>query len=505
MKRFNQIGFILRNFFASKWFFIIAVVWLTVGASYIALTSLYPMAFDEEFHYGLIQIFATSLLPFGIEHTSDMAQYGPATADASYLFHYLFSFPYRALNFIGLTDQLIIILLRLLNIGLVVLALVLFRNAFLEAGVSRAITHVSLALFVGIPIFPFLAAQINYDNLLLPLVAWCVLLIMRLTQSVRSTKQLNPLILLQLSVAVLIGMSVKYAFLPIALAFFIWMLFLASWALYHNRKNLKKQLRTHLKSWKQTPRKSKQIWLGLLALSLFFASHYITNLVSYGDPIPTCDQVFTETECKAYGPWNRNRLLVANKSPSFEPLSFPAFMSREWFPGMAKRLTFAVAGKTNDFQTKQPLPVLFNLYVWASILGLVALGVVLITQRMTWFWAFTLLVVAIYCGSLAFKLYGSYVYTSEPVAINGRYLLPILPLVTVTLMQAISIVLRSVPQSIIAILTTLFLIISVVAGAGIGTYIVQSERHWYWPGFGQSTYEAVRPLGEQIILPYRRN
>ena len=197
-----------------------------IGVVWIALFSLYPMAFDEEFHYGLIKIYATSLLPYGIQHTSDMAQFGSATADASYLFHYLMSFPYRLLNAIGLPDMAIIITLRFMNIAFVAGGLVLFKKALQEAKVSPIITNLSLLLVTLIPIFPLLAAHINYDNLLLLVFAWCVLCLVRITNVVRSGKPFPLGQSVQLIAAVLIGMSIKYAFLPLALAMFIWVLWL---------------------------------------------------------------------------------------------------------------------------------------------------------------------------------------------------------------------------------------------------------------------------------------
>jgi hypothetical protein len=207
----------LLRFMGSNIFFYIIVGLFVAASTWIALASLYPMAFDEEFHYGLIQIYATSILPFGIEHTGDMAQYGSATADASYLFHYLMSFPYRVLAFFGIPDTVIIVILRLFNIAFVAAALVVFRRAFQAAGVSNRITNLSLLFVTLIPIFPFLAAHINYDNPLLLVIAWCLLLSVRLTNQVKRGQVLQLTDLIQLAASVLIGMSIKYAFLPVAL------------------------------------------------------------------------------------------------------------------------------------------------------------------------------------------------------------------------------------------------------------------------------------------------
>lgn len=488
---------------ASNAFFYGIVALFIIGACWIAFASIYPMAFDEEFHYGLIKIYAGSLLPYGIEHTSDMAQYGAATADASYLFHYLMSFPYRLFDFLGVPDTAIIISLRLLNIAFVTAALVVFRKALIAAKASRPIVHVALLLVTLIPIFPLLAAHINYDNLLLLVFAWCVLCTVRITNVVRSGKPFPLGQSVQLAVAVLIGMSIKYAFLPLALGVFVWLIWLLVLGYRIHKQTVSTQFRSLLTRWKTEGKNKRYAMIGLVVLGLFFASHYVTNTLTYGSPIPSCERVFSESECTAYGPWNRNKNMEARKSPNFEPVSYPVYMASEWFPGMTQRLTFAVAGKTNGFDTKLPLPALVNSLLALSIFGLVCFVVQVIRKRMSWLSAFTVLLCVIYAGVLSFQLYGDYVDTAQPVAINGRYLIPLLPLVAVVLIQAIRGVLGRVSSSMLALSVPLIVTFLFVAGASIITYAILAGSHWFWPGFGQSSHAFLRELFELFVLPYR--
>lgn len=461
------------------------------------------MAFDEEFHYGLIAIYAGSLLPYGIEHTSDMAQYGAATADASYLFHYLMSFPYRLLDFFGMSDTAIILSLRMLNIAFVAAALVVFRRALLAANVSRPIVHTALLLVTLIPIFPLLAAHINYDNLLLLVFAWCLHSIIKITNSVRSGKAFPLTYVFQLAVAVLIGMSIKYAFLPLALGLFVWLMWLLVLGYRMHRQTVTSQLTGFKKEWKRLVPRTKWFMAALALISIFFASHYVTNTLSYGSPIPSCERVFSESECTAYGPWNRNKNMEARKSDTFVPVSYAEYMATEWMPGMTQRLTFAVAGKTNGFDTKLPLPVLVYTLVALSIFGVICLAIQAIRKKTSWLVAFTLLLTAIYAGALSFQLYGDYVDTAHPVAINGRYLIPLLPLVAVILIQAIRQALRPINGGVLAVTTLPVLILLIVGGAGIGTYVVQAGTHWLWPGFGQTSHAFLERIFDLFVLPYR--
>ena len=495
----NKLSDALRS---SAFFY--SIVGLFIAASaWIAFASIYPMAFDEEFHYGLIKIYATSLLPYGIEHTSDMAQFGAATADASYLFHYIMSFPYRLLHIFGLSDTAIIVILRLCNIAFVAAALIVFRNAFKRAGVSDAVSNIGLLSVTLIPIFPLLAAHINYDNLLLLLFAWCVYSLVVITNSVQTGQPLPLSSSFQLIVAVLLGMSVKYAFLPLALGMFIWLIWLLVVGYRHHSQTINSQLRSYRREL-QALSGRRQLRMTLISLAcLFFVAHYAVNMLSYGSPIPSCERVFSETECAAYGPWNRNKNMEARKSESFEPMSYPIYMAREWLPGMTQRLTFAVAGKTNGFETKLPLPAVVYSFVTVTIVGVACLIWQAARRKSSWLASFTALLSLIYAGVLSFQLYGDYVDTAEPVAINGRYLIPLLPLVAVILIRSIRETLYMVSSASLSLLTVGIIGLFLVSGAGISTYIILAESHWLWPGFGQESHAFVKPLFERSVLPYR--
>lgn len=499
MKSLARVAQLVRTFIGSGLAFYIALSLFVLGTTYIAVGSLYPMAFDEEFHFGLLQIYAAGWFPYGIEHSGDMAQYGAATADASYLFHYLMSFPYRLLAAIGVPEHGIIIALRLINVALAAAALIVFRRAIIAAGMSQKVTNVSLIFFMLIPVLSMLAAQINYDNLLLLIIAWCLLLIVRITNAVRAGEVMPLQYAIALFSAVLLGMSVKYAFLPLALGMFIWVTGLAYQSLRAHRQSYSAYCMNFFRQWTRISKRSKYILIGLIFVSVYFASHYVTNLVSYGSPIPSCDSVFTDKECEAYGPWNRNRNYAANKDMTFKPMTYPEYMAAEWFPDMAQRLTFAVAGKTNNFQTQLPLPLLVYGMAVLAIVGLVCVIAQTFRKNLPWLTFFTMLLSLIYAGVLSYQLYGDYVDTAQPVAINGRYLLPLLPLVAAGMIDAMR---RSVPKvssSTLAVVTIVAIAYLIICGAGVGTYIVLSESHWYWPGFGQWSHDLLQPLFDWFI------
>jgi Ca2+/Na+ antiporter len=493
----------MQRLFASTRFFYVWVGLFVLGAGWIAITSIYPMAFDEEFHLGLIKIYATSWMPYGIQHTSDMAQFGAATADPSYLFHYLMSFPYRLFHALGVQETVIIIIFRLMNLAFIVGGLAVFRKAFLKAGISASISHLALLLMTLIPTFVMLAAQINYDNLLFLVVAWSVYLLVSMTQSVRQKKQISLTSAWLLTISVLLGMSIKYAFLPIALGLFIWSVGLVVISVRNNQLNITCYAKKFFSQFWRLPTKVR---IGLIlasVLSLFFASHYITNHATYGSAIPSCEQVFNEDECAAYGPWNRNRMYVAERDPSFKPLAYPMYMATEWIPGMTERLTFAVAGKTNGFQTKAPLPAVVFSFVALTIVGVICMVVQIAKRRFDWFGILSLLLFGIYVAVLSAQLYGDYVETAQPVAINGRYLILLLPLVAVVLIQSIHRTFEHVSPGVKSLVAIIILLVILIGGAGASTYILQSEAHWYWAGFGQTSHALLKNLLGFVTLPFR--
>src|SRR6266496_5652366 len=98
------------------------------------------------------------------------------------------SFPYHVIKAISANQTIQVISLRVINVGLFAGALVMFRRALAQAKVPAAASNVTALVFTLIPIVPLLAAHINYDNLLLLLVAWLCLLMQQIIEALRARK-----------------------------------------------------------------------------------------------------------------------------------------------------------------------------------------------------------------------------------------------------------------------------------------------------------------------------
>ncbi|MGH7237867.1 MAG: hypothetical protein ACREGF_05000, partial [Candidatus Saccharimonadales bacterium] len=62
--KFSAIISRARKFLASNIFFGYVMVWFVLESAWTALSAVYPMAFDEEVHFGLIKFYAHHLSPF---------------------------------------------------------------------------------------------------------------------------------------------------------------------------------------------------------------------------------------------------------------------------------------------------------------------------------------------------------------------------------------------------------------------------------------------------------
>ncbi len=298
MKKFlNKVNVIL----SSKVFFWVILAIFILSAAWIALSAVYPQAFDENFHFGLIQIYSHYWLPFLTHQPPNANAYGAVARDPSYLYHYLMSFPYRVIRFFDPEQIGQIIMLRFINIALFASGLILFRRVLDRARVSVALSNLILLIFILIPITPQLAAHINYDNMLFPLVAYVCLLAFSVIDQLRQKKPDARSMLILLIVCLLTSL-VKYVFLPIFLGVILFVLYLVYQNFHGHYRRFGKLL---WKSW------LRQSWYSKLLLALFlilslgtFIQRDGINIVEYHEIIPDCSKVLNVKDCSAYSPWN---------------------------------------------------------------------------------------------------------------------------------------------------------------------------------------------------------
>jgi len=490
----NSLARKVTAFLASRRFWYIVVGFFIFEALWFVFSALYPQAFDEDFHLGVIRIYATHWSPFLTAHPEGADQFGAVVRDPSYFYHYLLSFPYRLIVYFTNSEAAQVISLRLLNVAMFTYGLVLFRRVMLRARASQALTHVALALFVLIPIVPQLAAHINYDNLLIVLLPLLCLMVFNITESFRDRHVHMPSVLGFIAICLYVSI-VKYAALPFLAAAVIFLII-------EGILNFKGHFTTFFPVvWRSFRTMSRPLKVALLALcllgSVLFAQRYVVNIITYKTPVPDCGQVLSVAQCNAYGPWGRDYYFEQIKPSEFSanPISY----MRQWLNGMWYRLFFAVSGPTSIYTNYRPLPLPSYTAIYVVIIGL---ATVLVWWRKVFrgnsYLVFFTLLIGIYCAILWFDQYGMYKQTAQPVAINGRYLLPVLPLLAVILGRGISVACRSIHVVQAKALLAVLALVLFLHGGGMFTFLLRSDQNWYWPS---RPVRTINQKAQQILSP----
>jgi hypothetical protein len=491
----------LQTFLGSKSFFRLIVVLFVLQALWIALSALYPMPFDEEFHLGLIRLYAHHPSPFWSAHPSNGDAFGALTRDPSYLSHYLMSFVYKFIALFTSSETVQIIILRLINIGFFATSLPLFRRLLSKSGASSMAINVCLMVFVLVPIVPLLAAHINYDNVIMPLVALALILTHGFITKLRQNRNFDANTLILLTIVCLAASIIKYAFLPIFLAV-VGIIGYHLLRMYGLNMGI---IRAFAASFKAITRVRQILLVALLILfGGLFVERIGINMVRYHDPSPDCGSVLSVKQCSAYGPWNRDYHLNLNKGDD-APVS-PLTFNYEWLRGMWLRSFFTLAGPTVGYQTKGPLVMPARGVLVFAMIGLLLLTIhakkIFKLYDKTALWLF-LLVPVIYIVFLWLDEYRLFLHAGKAVAINGRYLLIVLPMVLLLVALAYQEALRR--HRTTALLAACLVMLTFAWGGGALTFILRSNDSWYWPN--STVHEVHQSVQSKLgpLVPGYRN
>ncbi|HSW85846.1 MAG TPA: hypothetical protein VLF79_04565 [Candidatus Saccharimonadales bacterium] len=489
----------LSKYVGSSHFYRLVIGILIVQAAWIALTGRYPMAFDEDFHLGIIRLYAHHWLPIWSGQPPGADMFGAVARDPSYLYQYILSWPYRLIALFTNDQNLQVIILRAINIALFAYGVILFKRLLEKTKASNSVINISILLFVLIPIVPLLAAQINYDNLFLPVTAFILLKTWEFKDRLNSSNKIDIKALMSLIIFCMLASLVKYAFLPIFIAIIIYILF----SLWKNNRSLKGIFNKTRSAWLKLDRWWRiGLALTFIVTSLLFAERYIINIIRYHSPVPNCNKILSVSACSKYGPWIRDYTFENNK---VEVSRSPVIYTKQWLYGMWFRSYFAVDGPSTDFQTRRPLPVPSYSAIFFTVLAFIAA----IAKRKTLYRkyngqliSFLLGVAFIYVATLWVDEYLAFLRTTQPVAINGRYLIPVILPVIMVGSLAISELLKN--YQILKVIMVSTAIFCSIWGGGALTYILRSNDQWYWRN--QTVYDinhAVNNLMGPITPGYK--
>ena len=412
----------ITAFLGSNWFLLVVLLLFVCEAGWLAVTSRYPMAFDEAYHFGLIQFFSHHWSPIINSQPATTYGLGNIVHDPSYLYHYLMSFPYRAIAYFTSSIEVQVIALRFINIGLVVAALVYMRKILRLIGVPSLLVNLILLAFALTPLVTALSAQINYDNLLILVSTFCVYQTVLFVQSLRREK-VDVQRLLALLALCLFASEVKFSFPPI----FVGIVAVLTWqlAVYwrDHRKDFTAQVTT---GFKQISMPKRVILLiALLVGGGLFATSYGYNMVAYRTLEPQCNEVLSIQDCKQYYSWDRNYIAlqyaqIHHVANTMNIMHFTWF----WFKVQYYQLFAEIVPSGGMIYIARTYYMIVMFMTVVALVCLAASYKKIIRNHKA------LLVIAAialtYLLALWSRNYHDYLYYKQPLAIQGRYIVPVL-------------------------------------------------------------------------------
>ncbi len=505
-KKLNQPKVtLLATIFGSNWFFGFIVIFFLVQTVWIALSGIYPMLFDEEYHLGIIDIYSRQISPFIHTQPPEAAFHGDITRYGSYLFHYVMSVPYSLAQLFTHDLQTIVITMRFVCIIFVILGLFVFRAFLLRSGLTKSLTHLAIGFFTLVPLVPFAFSQISYDSLAFLLIATIFYLTIRTTK--KTKKQILWLILLLTTSS--LACLVKFTILPIAFACVLFVVIIL-WRQYN-----KKFLRALQKQAIHLPRVTLVISVLFLLLGIgLFAERYGVNVVKYHAIEPKCDQVHTKQECIQYTVWRRDNTWKQNNDQVNLKRNNPlTYTTTYWAPHIFNDFTVTAAFV---YDHEQPLeirylpktmqasagtPILHYGSWMVLVLSTIVLAITwknLPNRRLRYLVG---LVIVIYSISLWTRNYSDYLHIGTGTAAQGRYFVPLL----IPILAVVGLAFRQLLNRIqyqAAFLTICLLLLS--QGGGIATYILYSNSQWYWPNDRQvitNVNQSAKSFLKLFVIP----
>lgn len=409
----------LRDLLGSNKLFWGIVILFVCQALFIAITSKFPMPFDESYHFALTNYYSHNISPVITSQPEELSLMGDATRLGSYLSHYALSFPLRIVQAFGGDLHMQVVALRVINILFVVAGLYLFRKFLINLTKIGWVANAAVLLFCLLPVTSYLAAHINYDNLLLVALAGLLLSAQAIITKVNSGKKATWSQLMILVSVAMLGCLVKFTFLPMAAAVGLFVIGFISvrraWPRLMRRSVTKKPSSS-------MPRiKIAGAIVLFIVSSGMFMERYGGNLIAYKTLQPDCSSVQSLQTCMRYGPWARNYDLkmAAKTDTAFEGRSIPGYIINIWAPLMTKGLGYT---GPNNILSKAVVMVLLVLVLLTGI----GLSIAALLRRKDHLTLMLLSAAALYFLALLQRNYSEFMQFHEVVAVQGRYALPFL-------------------------------------------------------------------------------
>ena len=478
---------------SSKWTIWIIILLFILNALWVALLYRFPLVFDENFHFHVIDIFSHTFSPIIINQSPNYDLYGNLTYGNASLYHYILSFPLRFVAAITDSFEIQVLSLRIINVLLAASGVYVFYKLFNELGIKKHLINIGLFIFAFMPLVTNVAATISYDNLLFLLTALFFLYSARLIKLAKP----DTLLILQILFTGTFASLTKFTFLPL-FAFAAVYLFI-----YIIKKSggYKKAWSLFTKNFKTSKKRFVIIaWLIPMLIVLGLAAfRYGTAMIIYKTPIPDCTQTMSEERCNKNPVSDVNKTVIeANKNNS---LADPSIYIINWTKTMISgfSLTLANTPKTEGghlpsvYQTTLTATlasgILFLIYAWRSLK---------LDNRYTFI---VLSCLSLLFATLVFNAMTYYQFHAN-LNVQPRYAVSILPILLVFSVMAVDYTFRKYRLIKLALLCTVLL--ATTQGGGLVSHALVSNDAWYRDNINVLNFERnVRNKIDPLVKEWR--
>lgn len=443
-------------------------------ASWVALSSR-SSVYDEGTHVNSIIAFAKRWSPL-IDQAPSEAPLGDIERDGTFFYYFLLSWPWRVMEGLGISHDDAVLVLRFTSVAAVTAGLLIFASVMRQLGASRHLANFALFLVSMFPLLVFVAGAVNYDNLVFLLLAGLVWTFLRAYRS--PELDLGALIA---SIA-LAGVTVitKFSAAPFLAVLAVLLLIKCGPQLWHERSMPWRSYFLH-GPWTVRTRR----WtLGVvtLAVVLLVLERYVGNLLHFGTPLPGCDVVHSVDFCENNSIYVRNQeaLEVHNPVPMTLAGASTFFMT-QWSVLMWRYLTLTGV-HTADGPVLVLGPGTSGAIVLYGSIALVVLLIVCVPAISKTKGIVPILAACIgYVVVLFAKNYSLYAGLGVPYAVQGRYVLILLPWLVGIGLLGVATVIRQysvLGRFLTYVVATVSIAVALTQGGGLLLYLWAAEPAW---------------------------
>jgi hypothetical protein len=406
-----------KNLGSKKFLLFILAIFILQSVWYAASIK-YRIPPDERYHYQVTNYYAERPVlsgPVIKDQSKATFHLGDIERTPSYLYHYLMSFPLKAVKSITKSENKQVIILRLINLLIVLGGLLILYKMFVHIKLTNLQINIIFLLLTMTGMFVWMSVAINYDSLA-QVLFWASLYVLILMLS-----KPKAIYIIGFGVLAMATVITKITFAPI-----LFISALASVVILIKSKKLKaKQLKNEF----NISNRKLIVCIGaFLLVGVLFAERIGGNLINYSAITPACHSLHTKEECLNSGGYARSvgqSQIVQEMKNNGEDLDvIPGEFTSNWIQLMYDRIYFYLGHKQMQPTTAARTVGLLTVVFVIVLLAMKKKKLLMYDSQ-----ALLLVVTTSYILVLFYFNLSSYINSWAKFGYQGRYLLPVIPFI----------------------------------------------------------------------------